>query len=219
MTYRNNYCELLEKIQQAAVKSQRDPDDITLVAVTKNRSLEDILGLYQAGCRDFGESRVQEALPKIASAPEDIRWHFIGTLQTNKISKVIDKFTLIHSIDSFRLAEEISKRAEKKLPILLQVNTSGELTKHGLPPDEWNRCMTEVLELPNVDIQGFMTMAPLTEDQRAVRECFAGLRRFRDLMETRAGRSFPHLSMGMSGDYLIAIEEGATLLRIGSALF
>ena len=200
------------------MKSGRDPSEISLVVVSKNHPLEAVLELYQAGCRDFGENRVQEALPKIALAPDEINWHFIGTLQTKKIPRVLGKFSCIHSVDSFYLAEEISKRSQNKTPILLQMNTSGETTKHGLTPVECQNEMDKILSLPNLDVQGFMTMAPLTEDTEIIRNCFASLREFRNQMEVEHKRSFPHLSMGMSHDYPIAIEEGATILRIGSAI-
>jgi len=189
------------------------------VVVTKNHPLEDVLDLYEAGCRHFGENRVQEALSKVEGAPSDIQWHFIGTLQKNKVPKVLGSFSLIHSVDSPDLAEAISKRSQEMTPVLLQVNTSGEATKHGLSPEQWLQTIEQVNCLPNLDIRGLMTMAPFTEDKAIIRSCFACLRKFRDQLESELGKELPHLSMGMSHDYQVAIEEGATLLRIGSAVF
>jgi len=213
------YLEITSKIHEKAKKCGRNPDDITLVAVSKNHPVEEIIDLYHAGCRHFGENRVQEALPKIAQAPSDILWHFIGTLQKNKVGKVLNSFWHIHSVDSPDLAKAISKRSEIDVPILLQVNTSGEESKHGLSLKQWRAAAAEIFQLPRVNIQGLMTMAPLTEDEDVIRRSFAALREFRDELEQNEGRKLPHLSMGMSHDYLIAIEEGATFLRIGSALF
>lgn len=203
------YTEIWENVQRLAEKAGRDPHDIRLVVVTKGRTVEEIQQAYNQGCRDFGENRVQEALPKIALLPSDINWHFIGTLQKNKVSKVIDKFSLIHSIDSIALVHEISTT-----PLLLQVNTSGELTKHGLSCDEW---LKQFPDQPNV--KGLMTIAPLTQDKTILRSTFRALRHLRDELVERSGHPLPHLSMGMSNDYPIAIEEGATLLRIGTAIF
>jgi len=213
------YQETLDDIRVHAQKIGRNPDDITLVAVTKNHPLEAVLELYCAGCRHFGENRLQEALPKIAGAPTDIQWHFIGTLQKNKVGKVLDNFSWIHSVDTPDLAKEISKRAQEKTSILLQVNTSGEASKHGLSPQKWKDTVQEIFQLPNLDIKGLMTMAPYTDDIETIRHCFSGLRQFRDELEADLGGALPHLSMGMSRDYRIAIEEGATLLRVGSVIF
>lgn len=190
--------------------------EVTVVAVSKQRSLEDILQVYRAGCRDFGENRVPEALEKIEKAPQDIRWHFIGMLQRKKVPKVIGKFALIHSVDSPELAKKISlcsadRGAETSL--LLQVNTSGEKTKHGFSPQELQKMFPQLLELPNIAIKGLMTMAPLTDDKEQIQSCFSQLRLLRDEFQLH------HLSMGMSHDYPIAITEGATLVRIGTAIF
>lgn len=214
-----NYCQVLESIRAHAEQVGRDPSAITLVAVTKHHPLEEIQELHDAGARAFGESRVQEAVPKLEQASFSADWHFIGTLQKNKLNKVLGRFALIHSVDSQELAEAISKRADRKEPLLLQVNTSGEKAKHGLSPEEWEQAWTRLLDLPHLDVQGLMTMAPHTDDDAVIRRCFAALRQFRDHLETKYSVPLPHLSMGMSHDYTIAIEEGATLLRIGSALF
>lgn len=187
-----------------------------MIAVSKTYSVDAVREVYGAGCRDFGESRVQEALPKIELGASDLRWHLIGTLQANKVRKVVGKFCLIHAVDSLELARKISSCSQEmgiESQVLLQVNTSGETSKRGLSAGQWEPHLNEVMALPNLQVEGLMTMAPLTEDEQVVRECFRRLRQFRDQLRLR------HLSMGMSHDYPIAIEEGATLLRIGTVIF
>lgn len=216
------YLQIRDDIRNCAVKCGRNPEEIRLVVVTKNHPLEEALIAYDAGCRDFGENRVQEALDKFENAPADIRWHLIGTLQKKKVSKVIGKFALIHSIDSFELAEKISQaslNAGTTTNILLQVNVSGELSKHGLSIEDWRLYVDKLFALPSLRIEGLMTMAPLTDDKELIRYTFSRLRHFRDEVQRIFGIALPHLSMGMSHDYEIAIEEGATLLRIGTAIF
>lgn len=218
----DNYRAIQAEIAELAIKSGRDPSEITLVPVSKGHSVEKIHEVYEAGCRTFGENRVQEAVQKITQAPSDIHWHFIGTLQKNKVNKVIGKFSLIHSVDSVELAEAISDRSEGEVTkILLEVNTSGEEAKHGLKVPEWKEKFQQVLQLPGVQVEGLMTMAPYTDQQDVIRKCFRDLRNLRKdlalLMSIEEEKL--HLSMGMSNDYLIAIEEGATLLRIGTAIF
>lgn len=211
-----NYNSILKEIQSLASHK------VTLVTVSKKRPLDSILEAYHQGCRDFGENRVDEALDKIDKAPNDIRWHFIGTLQTKKVPKVIGKFSLIHSVDSFKLAEKISICSQNqgvKTPILLQANTSGESSKHGLTPSEWKECFTELLNCDGIVIQGLMTMAPFTDDEQVLRRCFRGLKALRDELQEKCHYSLEHLSMGMSNDYPIAIQEGATLVRIGTSIY
>lgn len=218
------YRSVRNHVDEIARKFGRLPEEIELVTVSKNQSLSSILQTYQEGCRDFGESRIQDALEKIDQLPDDIRWHFIGTLQRNKVPQTVGRFQLIHSVDSFELLKKISQTSEKlgkETSVLLQVNTSGESTKHGLPPDDWRELFDRVVGLPMIRVLGLMTMAPLTEDEASIRDCFRRLRLLRDEFRMRSGGAmlFEHLSMGMSHDYPIAIEEGATLLRIGSAIF
>lgn len=188
------------------------PKNVKLVVVTKNVPVEDISLVYELGCRDFGENRVQDALPKIEELPPDIRWHFIGTLQKNKVKKVVGNFALIHSVDSVELAQEISKQGIDT-SILLQVNTSGEESKQGFTEDEFRRNLAMIQKMPYIQVKGLMTMAPLTEDVDQIRMCFRRLRELRDELGLK------ELSMGMSHDYKIAIDEGATIVRIGSAIF
>lgn len=219
------YLQLKERIADLAIQCSRKPSDIEIVAVSKYFTWQHVFPAYQAGCRDFGENRLQDILVKMEEAPADIRWHFIGTLQKNKVQKAVEsKFVLIHSVDSFELAQKISKcsrEAGLKTAILLQINTSGEASKHGLSPKECLEQFENFMSLPSLKIEGFMTMAPLTQDDRIIHRCFADLRILRDKLEGQAGISYklPYLSMGMSEDFPIAIQEGATHLRIGSALF
>lgn len=192
----------------------------TIVCVSKYHSIPQMLDIYHQGCRDFGESRVQEALAKMEQMASDIRWHLVGTLQKNKVRKVLGKFALIHSVDTPELARKISECGQEEgmtTNILLQVNTSGESSKHGMSPKEWKQVYKELLQLPNIKIQGLMTMAPLTEDQEIIRRCFASLRLFKDELDGPV--ALPYLSMGMSHDYPIALEEGASHIRLGRVLF
>lgn len=221
------YKAFKEHIDQIALRSKRNPSEITLIAVSKNQPIDPIQAIYDEGCRDFGENRIQEALTKIPLLP-DCRWHFIGSLQTNKVNKAVSRFALIHSVDSFELALKISLISGQmghRQSILLQLNISGEHTKQGFSEEECHRCLKLILDLPNLSIEGLMTMAPLTEDKELIRHCFRRLRELRDEFQVIAKEhgkvhaSFQHLSMGMSEDYAIAIEEGATLLRIGRAIF
>lgn len=218
----SSYKLLKKSIEEKALSVGRDPSLISLVVVSKFQDLNRIMEVYQEGGRLFGESRVQEALLKLDEAPKDISWHFIGNLQKNKVAKIIGKFALIHSVDSFDLAKKISEESLKlnlKSSILLEVNTSGELSKHGLTVDEVRACFKSFLNLKGVEIKGFMTMAPMTEDKEVIRNTFRTLKEVKNEIEHQNNMILPHLSMGMSNDYLIAIEEGATLLRVGSLIF
>lgn len=215
---KNNYYQLIESIHETAISCGRSPKDLTLVAVTKNHSINEIMELYQAGCRIFGENKIQEATDKIVRMPKDCIWHMIGTLQKNKTRKAVEIFNTIESVDTPDLAKKISGISQeqgKMTPIFLQVNTSGETTKHGLDPKAWASSYSQIVDLPGLRIEGLMTMAPFIEDKACVRRCFSRLRKLRDELPGIGGG----LSMGMSNDYKEAIAEGATLLRIGSLLF
>lgn len=216
--------ELKKNVAMHAKSCHRNPSDVKIIAVSKGCSWDYVEPVYMEGCRDFGESRFIEAFEKKEIAPTDIEWHLIGTLQSNKVGKVVGKFSLIHSVDTPSLLAKISHVSESRdleTSVLLQVNTSGEQSKHGLSIDDWRHQIEEMIDLPGVNIQGLMTMAPFTENQEIIRQSFKELRLFRDELQNKFGEThtFHHLSMGMSNDYLIAIEEGATLLRIGSLLF
>lgn len=215
---KENFLSIQNEIAKASVLSGRRPRDIKLVAVTKNVSWEKAHELYDLGQRDFGENRFQDAKPKIEVAPTDCRWHFIGTLQANKVRRVINRFVLIHSVDTLELAQKIAQHSlqeNRTTSILLQVNTSGELSKHGLSVEGWLKNMDTVLQLPNLQVEGLMTMAPINADEKKVRAYFSRLREMRDKIGVPTVK---HLSMGMSRDFGWAIEEGATIVRLGSAL-
>jgi PLP dependent protein len=219
-----NYLNICDEIRETAQACNRNLNEMTLVAVTKYVAWAEIQKLYDQGQRVFGENRIEDAIPKQVQATKDCVWHFIGNLQLNKVRKAVGKFALIHSVDSVRLAQKISNVSQELglvTPILLQANTSGETSKHGLNAEEWKTCFDNLLMLPGIEMQGLMTMAPLTDDERIIQTCFANLRILRDELKIRAGNTcdFRHLSMGMSHDFKSAIKEGATLLRIGSALY
>lgn len=201
----------MERYQQLMDEIREMSDEVTLVAVTKTATVDQIMEVYDAGHRDFGENRLQDALPKMLQLPEDIHWHFIGHLQTNKVAKVVSYFDKIHSVDSIHLAEKIASQ-EIKRPVLLEVNVSGEESKHGFSTDELLRQFDSIQRL-DLQVEGLMTMAPFDAEESVVRNCFRRLRELRDQLGLK------ELSMGMTQDWRIAIEEGATFVRIGSAIF
>lgn len=216
VTIADNYRKLVEEIAQEAIKAKRDPATVKLIVVSKTHPWELAEQAYNAGCRNFGENRVQDALEKVQESPEDVQWHLIGTLQKNKINKVIGKFALIHSVDSYELAEKISQVSIQNqliTPILLQVNVSGEESKHGFTSDSVKEQFEKLSALQGIKIEGLMTMAPLTDDKEITFRCFDNLRKLRDQLGLK------ELSMGMSNDWREAVQTGATLLRIGSAVF
>lgn len=224
MSFSSNYLRILDEINETAVHYGRDPSEIQLVVVTKNIPWPNVQPLYDLGHRAFGENKIQEYLDKRSQAPKDCQWHFLGTLQKNKVRKAIGEFALIHSVDSLELAQKISSCSGEMgitTHILLQANTSEETSKHGLTPQQWESAIDEIISLPSLSIDGLMTMAPCTVDHLLTSSCFASLRKLRDALSTKAqGRAnLHHLSMGMSQDFKQAIAEGATILRIGSSIF
>lgn len=218
-----NITRIRAHIVEAAERGGRDPSEITLVAVSKTRPVEMIEMAYAAGVKDFGENRVQEAEGKIAAfRPEGVRWHMIGHLQSNKAQKVARLFDTVHSIDSLHLAQTLNRIVEqtqrKRLPILLEVNVAGETSKAGIAIAETLPLARQLAELQGIELKGLMTVAPLVEEPEEVRPVFRELRQLRDQIR----EEFPHcewLSMGMTDDYAVAIEEGATIIRIGRAIF
>lgn len=211
-----NIEEVRERINIACERSHRSPDDIKVVAVTKNAGTTDIRAAFDCGVKDFGENRIQEAEKKIAEMVDlrsQINWHMIGHLQSNKTKLAAGLFDIIHSIDSVKLARLLSKQASKTLPVLVQVNVSGEETKFGFDIDQAGGAVEALRALPNIDVLGLMTIAPVVDDPEDVRPFFKELRQLRDNL------GLQHLSMGMSDDYEVAIEEGATMVRIGRAIF
>ena len=210
------FCLIQEQVREKAFACGR-LNEVKLIAVGKTYPVRILKEVYDAGCRDFGESRVQEALEKINAMPADCRWHFIGTLQKNKIGKILDApVALIHSVDTIELAEKISAAGVdrgQETPILLQVNTSGEASKHGFSKQKWESCLDRLNELPALRIEGLMTIAPFTDEQLPIRNSFRELFELREKWKTRMKNQavFTQLSMGMTQDYGIAIEEGGTL--------
>lgn len=198
------------------------PSHVTLVCVTKFRSVEEIQQLYELGQRDFGENRVQELLQKIPLLPKDIRWHLIGHLQTNKVKSIIGKVALVHSVDSLKLINEIQKesfKAATTTEVLLQLKIAKEETKYGLSENELDEILSLIAsgKFPNVRVRGLMGMATLTDDFEQIRSEFQQLKRVFD--RVKEFHQFDILSMGMSGDYQVAVECGSTMVRIGSLLF
>jgi PLP dependent protein len=219
-----NIAHVRSIIAEAASRVGRAPEEITLVAVSKTMPVELVQMAYNLGVTDFGENRVQEALPKIASFhPQGLRWHMIGHLQSNKAGKVVNPFYCVHSVDSLHLAQTLSRRAGeqgKRLPVLLQINVSGEASKEGMPLAGTSELARQIVVLPYIQVEGLMTIAPLVEDPEQVRPAFRKLRLVRDQLRAELPVcSWQHLSMGMTGDYSVAIEEGATIVRIGRAIF
>ena len=213
--------EIQKRIEDAAVRSGREPSDVVLLAVTKTFPVEMIREAYDLGLRRFGENRVQEALGKIGKLPGEIEWHLIGQLQTNKINKIADRFSLIHSVDSLKSAKGLSARLEKDQEVLLEVNTSGEASKSGFSPADFLASVSEWGGLPRLKIRGLMTVGPLTQDSQKRRDAFKLLKELflKVKGELQPESGFSILSMGMSGDFETAIEEGSTLVRVGTALF
>jgi pyridoxal phosphate enzyme (YggS family) len=212
------------RIAAAATHVGRPPEEITLVAVSKTFPLAFVRIAYNLGVTDFGENRVQEALPKItAFHPPTVRWHMVGRLQTNKARKVAEHFDSVHSVDSLHLAQTLNRHAEaleRRLPILLEVNVAGEASKGGVSLEDAAALARAVAALPHLEITGLMTVAPLVSAAEEVRPIFRALRLLRErLREQLPDCSWQHLSMGMTDDYWIAVEEGATMVRIGRAIF
>jgi PLP dependent protein len=227
MDYQKRLADIQTRIAQACARVGRDADEVTIVAVTKYVGVEETEQLIAAGQHDLGENRLQVALPKLEGLPEamlaGVRWHYIGSLQTKKVKDVIGRFHMIHSLDRLALAEEVSKRATQRgivVPCLVQVNVSGEESKSGFAPEEVPDFLKRASEWSGLEICGYMTMAPLAQDPEETSGVFRRLRELRDdwLQQEVAPATAVHLSMGMSGDFEIAVEEGATFVRIGSIL-
>lgn len=220
----DQYKKVEERIAAACARAGRSRSEVTLIAVSKTKPVELLREAYDAGARCFGENKVQEICEKCEKLPADIKWHMIGHLQRNKVRQVIDKVALIHSVDSYRLAQEISVQAQKKgltMPILLEVNISEEESKFGIASEDAIQLAEEIAALPNLRIQGLMTVAPYVEDPEKNRTYF---RQIRQLSVDIKNKNIDNvcmeiLSMGMTGDYEVAIEEGATMVRVGTGIF
>ena len=222
---KENLEEVEEKIAKACERAGRAREEVTLIAVSKTKPVEMLQEIYDEGIRDFGENKVQELTEKYEVMPKDMKWHMIGHLQRNKVKYIVDKVTLIHSVDSLRLAETISREAEKKgvtVPILIEVNIAGEETKFGLSSKEEVISLTEqIAALPNLSVKGLMTVAPPAKAPEENRPFFREIRQLSvDITNKNIDNvSMEILSMGMTNDYTVAIEEGATMVRVGTGIF
>lgn len=221
---KENLEEVREKIRQACQRSGRREEEVTLISVSKTKPVEMLKEAYEAGSRDFGENRVQEIMEKYDQMPEDVRWHMIGHLQKNKVRQVIDKSVLIHSVDTVELAEQIEKDAAKRdltVDILLEVNVAEEESKFGFRTEDVESAVMKIKELPHVHIKGLMTIAPFVSNSEDNREVFKKLYQlYVDIRSKNIDNvSMSVLSMGMTGDYEVAIEEGATMIRVGTGIF
>src|SRR6266481_4153994 len=211
-----------EQIAQAAARAGRVAEEIELVAITKTHPTEKVREAIEAGQTLFGESRVQEARVKIPELPSNLRWHFVGHLQKNKIRHALPLFELIHSVDSLALAQDINRIAEEDglhPRVLLEVNVAGEGSKFGFTPEKLREDLENLLALPRLSILGLMTIPPIAEEAEASRKYFVELCGLRDRLQTEFHVDLAQLSMGMTQDFAIAVEEGATLVRVGTAIF
>ena len=215
-----NLQAIQENILQACMKSNRNPNEVKIIAVTKYVSNDRAKEAIEAGVLNLGENYDEGLITKWEVLQDKPTWHFIGSLQTRKVRNIIDKVDYIHSLDRPSLAKEINKRANKRMKCLVQVNVSGEESKHGLAPQEVINFIKSIQDYPNIEVAGLMTMAPHTDDQSILRHCFRTLKSLQIEVQQMKLEYAPctELSMGMSNDYAIAVEEGATLVRIGTAL-
>lgn len=212
------------RIEQACEKSGRAAGDVKLIAVSKTKPVSMLREAYDLGCRDFGENKVQELVEKYEQLPKDIRWHMIGHLQRNKVKYIVDKVCMIHSVDSLRLAEEISREAVKHnvtVSVLVEVNVAGEESKFGVTAQETLPLVEQIAKLPNIVVKGLMTIAPYVENPSENRLYFEKLKQiYVDIIQKNIDNvSMEELSMGMTGDYEVAVEEGATYIRVGTGIF
>lgn len=222
MDLASNLQTVRQRIAAACAAAGRGPESVTLMAVTKSHPPETVAEAAALGLTLFGENKVQEAKAKIPCCAGRLRWHMIGHLQSNKARDAVELFEMVQSVDSLRLAEELNRRAEqaaKRLPILLEVNAAGEATKFGYRPEQLLDDLPAINALPRLELQGLMTVPPWSPDPEKVRPIFRRVRQLKEQAEQILGASLPHLSMGMSGDFEVAIQEGATLVRLGTILF
>lgn len=221
---KENYRNVQENIQRACEKVNRSVDEVTLISVSKTKPLSMLQEAYDCGAREYGENKVQEMTEKEGQLPKDIHWHMIGHLQTNKVKYIAPYVHLIHSVDSLKLAQEINRQGEKcnrSIPILIEVNIAEEESKFGIKKDETISLVREISKLPHVAIKGLMTIAPFVDDPEDNRVYFRGIK---ELSVDIANENIDNvcmdiLSMGMTGDYMVAIEEGATMVRVGTGIF
>ena len=221
---KENLANVRKNIEDACKKVGRDVSEVTLITVSKTKPLSDLRIAYEEGSRDFGENKVQELVSKIDEMPSDVKWHLIGHLQRNKVKYIAGKVAMIHSVDSYRLAEEINVQAKKNscvIPILIEINIAGEDTKFGIKPEEAEELIREISELENVKVSGLMTIAPNVANPEENRAHFKAMK---DLFVDISSKNIDNvemkvLSMGMTNDYMVAVEEGATMIRVGTGIF
>lgn len=224
MEIKGNLEKVEKNINQACLEVNRNRSDIKLIAVSKTKPISMLEEAYNCGIRDFGENKVQEIMEKYPALPKDIRWHMIGHLQTNKVKYIVDKVCLIHSVDSIKLANEISKEALKKnikVDILLEVNVGNEATKYGFKMSEVKEAYETISKLPAIEIKGLMTVAPIVNDAVENAPIFRNLKKLLvDINSQKTDNKYMEiLSMGMTDDYVVAIKEGATMVRVGTGIF
>ena len=221
---KENLANVRKNIEESCKKVGRDVSEVTLITVSKTKPLSDLRIAYEEGSRDFGENKVQELVSKIDEMPSDVKWHLIGHLQRNKVKYIAGKVAMIHSVDSYRLAEEINVQAKKNscvIPILIEINIAGEDTKFGIKPEEAEELIHEISELENVKVSGLMTIAPNVANPEENRAYFKAMK---DLFVDISSKNIDNvemkvLSMGMTNDYTVAVEEGATMIRVGTGIF
>ena len=221
---KENLANVRKNIEESCKKVGRDVSEVTLITVSKTKPLSDLRIAYEDGSRDFGENKVQELISKIDEMPSDVKWHLIGHLQRNKVKYIAGKVAMIHSVDSYRLAEEINVQAKKNscvIPILIEINIAGEDTKFGIKPEEAEELIREISELENVKVSGLMTIAPNVANPEENRAYFKAMK---DLFVDISSKNIDNvemkvLSMGMTNDYTVAVEEGATMIRVGTGIF
>ena len=221
---RENLVSVQKNIEESCERAGRNAEDVRLIAVSKTKPVGALKEAYEAGCRDFGENKVQELTEKYEELPKDIRWHMIGHLQRNKVKYLVGRVYMIHSVDSVKLAEEISREAVKKnvaVPILVEVNVAGEESKFGTSVREAEMLVREIAALPGISVRGLMTIAPYVEKAEDNRQYFVNLRQLSvDIKKKNIDNvCMDVLSMGMTGDYTVAVEEGATYVRVGTGIF
>ena len=219
-----NLAQVQKNINESCSKINRDPNEVTLIAVSKTKPVEMLKEAYDAGARVFGENKVQEIVDKYDQMPSDVKWHMIGHLQRNKVKYIVDKVAMIHSVDSLRLAETIEKEAAKKaviVPILIEVNVAQEESKFGLKPEEVLPLIEEISDFSHIQIKGLMTIAPYVDNAEENREIFRELKKLSvDIAAKNINNvTMSVLSMGMTGDYMVAVQEGATMVRVGTGIF
>lgn len=219
-----NLKKVKENIERSCAASGRKSGEVTLIAVSKTKPISMLMEAYDCGQRIFGENKVQEIMDKYEQMPDDVQWHMIGHLQRNKVKYIVDKVSMIHSVDSLRLAETIEQEAAKKnvvVPVLVEVNVAQEESKYGLSPEEVLPFLEKVADYSHLQVQGLMTIAPFVENPEENREVFHKLRKLSvDIREKNINNiTMSVLSMGMTGDYQVAVQEGATMVRVGTGIF